>query len=117
VQATAPSRSHPARRSTPPGRLHQAREIEDCIVRMRQSQKIGLESYPVGGRECEQGLLRCHNIRYPMAATKQPDGQIFTFAVGQIIARTPAILSPRKGRWPSSPNVGMGLRWTRRCRA
>src|SRR6267142_898724 len=43
-----------------------------------------------------------------VAATKQPDGQIFAFAVGQIIARTPAILSPRKGRWPSSPNVGMG---------
>ena len=42
------------------------------------------------------------------AATKQPVGQNFAFAVGQIIARTPAILSPRKGRWPSSPNVGMG---------
>ena len=51
------------------------------------------------------------------AATKQPVGQNFAFAVGQIIARTPAILSPRKGRWPSSPNVGMGLRWTRQCRA
>jgi hypothetical protein len=24
---------------------------------------------------------------------------------------------PRKGRWPSSPNVGMGLRWTQRHRA
>jgi hypothetical protein len=53
----------------------------------------------------------------PAAATKQPVGQDFAFAVGQIIARTPAILSRRKGRWPSSPNVGMGLRWTRRCRA
>jgi hypothetical protein len=42
------------------------------------------------------------------AATKQPDGQIFTFAVGQITFTTPAILSPRKGRGPSSPNVGMG---------
>ena len=41
-------------------------------------------------------------------ATNQPVGQNFAFAVGQIIARTPAILSPRKGRWPSSPNVGMG---------
>jgi hypothetical protein len=42
------------------------------------------------------------------AATKQPVGQNFAFAVGQITFRTPAILSPRKGRWPSSPNVGMG---------
>src|SRR6266849_5876730 len=44
----------------------------------------------------------------PAPATKQPVGQNFAFAVGQIIARTPAILSRRKGRWPSSPNVGMG---------
>src|SRR6266850_4324534 len=42
------------------------------------------------------------------AATKQPDGQNFAFAVGQITSRTHAILSPGKGRWPSSPNVGMG---------
>jgi hypothetical protein len=42
------------------------------------------------------------------AATKQPGGQIFAFAVGQITFRTRAILSRRKGRWPSSSNVGMG---------
>ena len=36
------------------------------------------------------------------------DGQNFASVVGQIISKTPAILSPRKGRWPSSPNVGMG---------
>jgi len=41
-------------------------------------------------------------------ATNQPDGQNFAFTVGQIISKTLAILSPRKGRWPSSPNVGMG---------
>jgi hypothetical protein len=40
------------------------------------------------------------------AATKQPVGQIFAFAVGQITFRTPAILSPRKGRWPSSRTLG-----------
>jgi hypothetical protein len=42
----------------------------------------------------------------PVPATKQPDGQNFTFAVGQITFRTPAILSPRKGRWPSSRTLG-----------
>jgi hypothetical protein len=41
-------------------------------------------------------------------ATKQHDGQNFAFAVGQIAFTTLAILSLRKGRWPSSPNVGMG---------
>src|SRR6266481_3845676 len=41
-----------------------------------------------------------------VAATKQPDGQIFAFAVGQITFRTPGILSPRKGRWPSSRTLG-----------
>src|SRR5260370_41479513 len=40
------------------------------------------------------------------AATKQPDGQIFAFAVGQISFRTPGILSLRKGRWPSSRTLG-----------
>src|SRR5260370_15596537 len=40
------------------------------------------------------------------AATKQPDGQIFAFAVGQITFRTPGILSLRKGRWPSSRTLG-----------
>jgi hypothetical protein len=71
--------------------------------------KINLETAKALGLNAPPSLLA--------AATKQPDGQNFAFAVGQIIARTPAILSPRKGRWPSSPNVGMGLRWTRRCRA
>jgi hypothetical protein len=41
-------------------------------------------------------------------ATNQHDGQNFAFGVGQITSTTHAILSPRKGRWPSSPNVGMG---------
>src|SRR5258707_1915123 len=41
-----------------------------------------------------------------MPATKQHDGQIFAFAVGQITSRTHAILSPRKGRWPSSRTLG-----------
>jgi hypothetical protein len=41
-----------------------------------------------------------------VAATKQPDGQISAFAVGQITFRTPGILSPRKGRWPSSRTLG-----------
>ena len=41
-----------------------------------------------------------------MAATKQPDGQIFAFAVGQITFKTPGILSPGKGRWPSSRTLG-----------
>src|SRR6266851_6683986 len=40
------------------------------------------------------------------AATKQPDGQNFAFAVGQITSRTLAILSPGKGRWPSSRTLG-----------
>src|SRR6267142_4712367 len=40
------------------------------------------------------------------AATKQPDGQNFAFAVGQITSRTLAILSRRKGRWPSSRTLG-----------
>ena len=40
------------------------------------------------------------------AAAKQPDGQSFAFAVGQITSRTLAILSPRKGRWPSSRTLG-----------
>src|ERR1700722_14972670 len=39
-------------------------------------------------------------------ATKQPDGQIFASAVGQITFTTHAILSPRKGRWPSSRTLG-----------
>src|SRR5882672_9600550 len=39
-------------------------------------------------------------------ATKQPDGQNFAFVVGQISFRTPGILSPRKGRWPSSRTLG-----------
>jgi hypothetical protein len=60
---------------------------------------------------------RPYPSRCAVPATNQPDGQIFTFAVGQITFRTPAILSPRKGRWPSLPNVGIGLRWTRRHRA
>jgi hypothetical protein len=51
---------------------------------------------------------RPYPSRCAVPATNQPDGQIFTFAVGQITFRTPAILSPSKGRWPSSPNVGMG---------
>ena len=41
-----------------------------------------------------------------VAATKQPDGQIFAFAVGQITFMTPDILSPGKGRWPSSRTLG-----------
>jgi hypothetical protein len=40
------------------------------------------------------------------AATKQPDGQISAFVVGQITFKTPGILSPRKGRWPSSRTLG-----------
>src|SRR5229473_2664431 len=40
------------------------------------------------------------------AATKQPDGQIFAFVVGQITFKTSAILSPKKGRWPSSRTLG-----------
>ena len=43
-----------------------------------------------------------------VAATKQPVGQNFPSVVGQISFRSPPILSPRKGRWPSSPDVGMG---------
>jgi hypothetical protein len=50
--------------------------------------------------------LRAFTRSAAVAATNQPDGQIFAFAVGQITFRTPAILSPRKGRWPSSRTLG-----------
>ena len=43
---------------------------------------------------------------FDRAATKQPDGQILTFLVGQITFMTPDILSLRKGRWPSSRTLG-----------
>jgi hypothetical protein len=72
--------------------LYTARD-HDCI-----SNRIGS-----GIRSAMRMSSRC-----PAPATNQPDGQNFTFAVGQITFRTHAILSPRKGRWPSSPNVGMG---------
>src|SRR6202140_1731043 len=42
------------------------------------------------------------------ASTNLPDGQNVPSAAGQITFTIHAILSPRKGRWPSSPNVGMG---------
>ena len=47
-----------------------------------------------------------HALMAVVAAAKQPDGQIFAFAVGQITFRTPGILSPGKGRWPSSRTLG-----------
>jgi hypothetical protein len=52
------------------------------------------------------GPSRPYPSHCSVAAAKQPDGQIFAFAVGQITFRTPAILSPRKGRWPSSRTLG-----------
>ena len=46
-----------------------------------------------------------------------PTGKISLFPKGKSPLQIHAILSRSKGRWPSSPNVGMGLRWTRRHRA
>src|SRR3954454_12708903 len=59
---------------------------------------------------------RVQALMAAVAAAKQPDGQIFAFAVGQIRFRTPGILSRGRGvghrheRWD-------GMRWTRRRRA
>jgi len=69
-----------------------------CVMRTKADVRQRLSFY--GSRP--------YPSRCAVPATNQPDGQIFAFAVGQITFRTHAILSPRKGRWPSSPNVGMG---------
>jgi hypothetical protein len=54
----------------------------------------------------QQSEVRARALIAAVAATKQPGGQIFAFAVGQIRFRTPGILSPGKGRWPSSRTLG-----------
>jgi hypothetical protein len=58
------------------------------------------------GRNSSCGRFAPHQSHRAAAATKQPDGQIFTFTVGQITFRTSAILSRRKGRRPSSRTLG-----------
>jgi hypothetical protein len=64
-----------------------------------------------------------HALIAAVAAAKQPVGQIFAFAVGQIRFRTFRILSPGEGRWPSSRTLGRDAvdaaascaRWNRRA--
>jgi hypothetical protein len=71
----------------------------------------------------QQSEVRARALIAAVAATKQPGGQIFAFAVGQIRFRTPGILSPGKGRWPSSRTLGWDAvdatascaRWDRRA--
>src|ERR1700730_10131704 len=89
--------------------------MDERLVRRGCLRRRILQGHP---QLCRQGRRQIYLVsdfgyaRSPSSctapATNQPDGQNLAFAVGQIIFRTHAILSPRKGRWPSSPNVGMG---------
>jgi hypothetical protein len=75
-----------------------ANRITRCPTRVRNAEQAGHR--PNNPNSCAHALMAAG------AATKQPAGQIVAFAVGQIRFRTPGILSPRKGRWPSSRTLG-----------
>src|SRR4051812_49007544 len=57
------------------------------------------------------------DLNPPCLRQINPSGKISLFPKGKSPVRIMPSCPLRKGRWPSSPNVGMGLRWTQRRRA